>query len=73
MTKRLIRMSREVVHKFFVTGTAFRMKNGIDKDDKLLSWNYSIERDEFQLLFGKEGDPELVVTDDYFPIVEWIP
>ncbi len=73
MTKRLIRISREVVHKLFVTGTAFRIKVGIDKDDKLLSWTYDIHKDEFALLFGKEGDPELIVADDFFPILEWIP
>ena len=73
MTKKIVRLSREAVAMFFRDGYSYKMKKGIDKEDMLLGWKYDVMIDQFILIFGQKGDPELIGGDDWYPILETLP
>jgi len=68
MTKKEVKVSREFLERFFRTGKQqYRMKKGVDEDDRLLSWSYDMKNDMFIFLFGKDGDSELTPAEDFYP------
>lgn len=73
MTKKIVRLSREAVAMFFRDGYSYKIKKGIDKEDMLLGWKYDVMIDQFILIFGQKGDPELIGGDDWFPVLETLP
>ena len=73
MTKKLFRISREAVQKILKPSkSAFRVIEGLESEDKLLSWRYDQSVDQFILLFGKDGDMENVQAEECYVVLETI-